>query len=83
LVNEVVPRDELMGVTWKMATEITQMAPIPLQLSKRALYQGLDSQLDVQVQFEQLSQSTCFKSEDYREGMKAFLEKRRPVFKGK
>jgi 2-(1,2-epoxy-1,2-dihydrophenyl)acetyl-CoA isomerase len=83
LVNEVVPKGELTSFAWKMATEIAQMAPIPLQLAKRALYQGLDSQLDVQVQFEQLSQSTCFKSEDYKEGMKAFLEKRKPVFKGK
>jgi enoyl-CoA hydratase/carnithine racemase len=83
LVNEVVPKEELMSVTRKMAAEITQMAPIPLQLSKRALYQGLDSQLATQVQFEQMGQSICFKSEDYKEGMKAFLEKRKPVFKGK
>jgi len=83
LVNEVVPRDELMSFTWKMATEISQMAPIPLQLSKRALYQGLDSQLAAQVQFEQMGQSACFRTEDYKEGMKAFLEKRKPVFKGK
>jgi enoyl-CoA hydratase len=59
------------------------MAPVPLQLSKRALYQGLDSQLAAQVQFEQMGQSACFRTEDYREGMKAFLEKRKPVFKGK
>ena len=66
-----------------MAAEIAQMAPIPLQLSKRALYQGLDSQLEAQVQFEQMGQSTCFRTEDYKEGMKAFLEKRKPLFKGK
>jgi 2-(1,2-epoxy-1,2-dihydrophenyl)acetyl-CoA isomerase len=83
LVNEVVSKDELMSFTWKMAKEIAQMAPIPLQLSKRALYQGLDSKLDAQVQLEQIGQSTCFRTEDYREGMKAFLEKRKPVFKGK
>jgi enoyl-CoA hydratase/carnithine racemase len=83
LVNEVVPAGELMDYTFKMAAEIAEMAPIPLQLAKRALYQGLDSTLAAQVQFEQMSQSTCFKSEDYREGMQAFLEKRRPQFKGR
>jgi len=47
------------------------------------LYQGLDSQLDAQVQLEQMGQSTCFRTEDYKEGIKVFLEKRKPVFKGK
>ena len=83
LVNEVVAKDELEAATYKMATEIAQAAPIPLQLAKKALYQGLDSDLVTQIQFEQLGQSTCFKSEDFKEGIKAFLEKRRPLFKGK
>lgn len=83
LVNEVVVRDELEAATYKMATEIAQVAPIALQLAKKALYQGLDSDMATQIQFEQLAQSTCFKTEDFREATQAFLEKRRPLFKGK
>ncbi len=83
LVNEVVPATSLAEATNKMATEIAEMPPIALQLARKALYQGLDSDLDAQIQFEQLCQSTCFRTEDHREGIKAFLEKRKPVFQGK
>ncbi len=82
LVNDIVPKDQLEEATNKMASQIATAAPIPLQLARKALYQGLDSDLATQIQFEQLGQSTCFKTEDYREGMKAFLEKRKPEFKG-
>jgi enoyl-CoA hydratase/carnithine racemase len=82
LVNDVVPKEALMIETQKMAKQIAEAAPIPLQLARKALYQGLDSDLATQIQFEQLSQSTCFKTADYMEGLKAFLEKRKPQFKG-
>ena len=82
LVNTVVPAEELENVTKKLAAEILQASPIALQLARKAMYQGMDCDLPTQVQFEQLAQSTCFKSEDYMEGMKAFLEKRKPQFKG-
>jgi 2-(1,2-epoxy-1,2-dihydrophenyl)acetyl-CoA isomerase len=83
LVNEVVPKSELEAVTNKMAAEIVQVAPIALKLAKQALYQGLDADLVTQIKFETLGQSVCFGSEDFKEGMQAFAEKRKPVFKGK
>ena len=82
LVNDVIPKEQLMEETKRMAKQIAMAAPIPLQLARKALYQGLDSDLATQIQFEQLSQSTCFKTADYMEGLKAFLEKRKPQFKG-
>ncbi|MEW6663645.1 MAG: enoyl-CoA hydratase/isomerase family protein [Thermodesulfobacteriota bacterium] len=83
LVNFVVPGEELEKETKKLAMEILKAAPIALQLARKALYQGMDCDLPTQVQFEQLSQSTCFRSEDYLEGLKAFLEKRKPQFRGR
>jgi enoyl-CoA hydratase/carnithine racemase len=83
LVNQVVPADELEATTYKMADTMLRQAPVPLQIAKKALYQGMDNDLVGQIQFEQLAQSFCFRSEDYKEGINAFMEKRRPEFKGK
>lgn len=83
LVNEIVPDHAIYDSSEALAKQIASNAPIPLQLARKALYQGLDVNLTAQIQFEQLCQSTCFKTEDYAEGMKAFLEKRKPDFKGR
>jgi 2-(1,2-epoxy-1,2-dihydrophenyl)acetyl-CoA isomerase len=83
LLNQVVPAVELEEATLKMARDITQVAPMALQLAKQALYQGLDSELVAQIKLETLAQSFCFKSDDLREGIQAFTEKRKPEFKGK
>jgi 2-(1,2-epoxy-1,2-dihydrophenyl)acetyl-CoA isomerase len=81
LVNEVVPAAELEQFTYRMAKKMAQSPSLPLQLAKRALYQGMDADFSSQLQFEALALGTCARTEDHLEALKAFLEKRKPVFK--
>lgn len=81
MVNEVVAADNLEASAHQMAATIAQWPSLAIQLAKRALYQGLDSDLASQLQFETLGMGICTRTEDHQEGVRAFLEKRKPVFK--
>ncbi len=83
LINEVVPASDLETATYDLAKSITNVAPQALELAKKGLYQGLDNDLETQLQYECLALSLCFRTQDHEEGVKAFLDKRQPVFKGK
>jgi enoyl-CoA hydratase/carnithine racemase len=83
LLNHVVPGDELGSFCLELASKIAEQPPISIQIAKRALYQGLDSNLDSQLQFEALALGVCARMEDHAEGISAFLERRKPFFKGK
>ena len=83
LVNQVVPPDRLKEVTYGMAGKILKMSPMAIQLSKRALYQGMRApDLASHLQYETLAFVHLLGTQDHEEGVKAFLEKREPVFKG-
>lgn len=83
LVNRVVPPDQLKDAAYGMALNILKMPPIAIQLSKRALYQGMRaSDFAGHLQYETLALVHLFGTQDHEEGVKAFLEKREPVFKG-
>jgi enoyl-CoA hydratase/carnithine racemase len=67
-----------------LAKKIAQMPPLALAISKRALYQGLRApDLASQLQYEALALVHLFGTADHEEGIKAFLEKREPRFRGR
>lgn len=68
--------------SWKIATTLSQMPTIGLGLTKRALNYSLDNDLERQLAVEDQLQSNAGQTEDYAEGVQAFLEKRKPTFKG-
>ena len=83
LVNHVHPAAELEGKTIELANKIAEKAPIALQLAKEAVKFASRSNLDEGLRREVDLFALCFSTEDKKEGVAAFLEKRKPVFKGK
>jgi len=83
LVNRVVPTESLMEEAKKLANEIASKPPISVRAAKEAILKAQDTALEVGLDFERKSFYMLFATEDGKEGMKAFLEKRKPNFKGK
>ena len=79
LVNCVYPLPELMDGAMKLAQTIARTAPIAVRQCKRAVYEGLDMQMDAGLLHESKLFGDCFETQDQREGMSAFLEKRKGV----
>lgn len=85
LVNAVYPLEELMPAAKKLAGKIARNAPIAVRACKKAINEGLDVDMDKAIVIEEKLFGSCFESEDQKEGMAAFLEKRKKVegFKNK
>ena len=83
LVNKVVPVEFYLQEAIALATEIAQMSPIAVQLAKEAVNRSFETVLDEGLMFERKNFYLTFASEDQKEGMKAFIEKRKPSFTGK
>ena len=79
LVNAVVPQDKLMEEAKKLASRIAANAPIAVRASKKAINEGLELPMDEAIVLEEKLFASCFESEDQKEGMKAFLEKRKGI----
>lgn len=84
LVSSVVPDEELMKTARELAAKIAKMAPLTLEMTKRAVLKAVDgNDFEAQLVYESLAQNVVIHSEDTKEAVRAFLEKREPQFKGR
>jgi enoyl-CoA hydratase len=83
LINKVVPADKLKDAVLEMSKAMMRHSPIILKLCKLAINKSLDVPLTVGLDYERDLFAMCFGTEDQKEASKAFLEKRKPVYKGK
>lgn len=83
LVNKVVEPEALMDSALAMAKKIAKKAPIAVKYSKEAINRGMQTDLDSAIAIEANLFGLCFSTEDQKEGMAAFLEKREAVYKNK
>jgi enoyl-CoA hydratase/carnithine racemase len=83
LVNRTVAPQKLMGAARKLATRIARQGPIAVAKAKAAINKALQTSLEDGLDFELETVVSTFDTEDQKEGMTAFLERRRPEFKGK
>ncbi len=83
VLNRLVPADELEKETMALANKIANGPPIAIRLTKLQVYKGLDMDLETALQMAAAAETITLTSEDHREGVAAFREKRRPKYQGR
>lgn len=83
LVSEVVPDAEVFGAAMKIATTIASLPPLAIMQIKEAVLAGQDASLETAIMLERKAFQLLFSTADQKEGMRAFLEKRKAEFKGR
>ena len=83
LVNQVMPMDKLMDKAMEWAETICQTAPLAVRAAKEVMTRGVDLPFKDALKLERQLGQTLLTTEDVTEGMKAFMEKRKPEYKGR
>lgn len=83
LVNKIVPVEMLMTEAEETAALIASKPPVALKMAKESVLKAFDTTIETGLEFERKNFYLLFSTEDQREGMKAFVEKRKPQWKGK
>jgi enoyl-CoA hydratase len=83
MVDKVVAGADLEPSAMQLAKKLAKCAPVAIGLAKMAINNAIDTDLKSALEYELYGQSLCFQTEDVKEGVKAKMEKREPVFKGK
>ena len=83
LVDKVVPQDKLEEEVNQLAESIASKSPLITRLAKKAINTGMYTDLAAGLAYEKGYFALCFSTEDFREGVDAFMEKRKPMFEGR
>ncbi|MCF8565632.1 enoyl-CoA hydratase/isomerase family protein [Alicyclobacillus tolerans] len=83
LVTAVVPPEQLLSAGFEYADKLHKLGPVALQMVKRAVYEGAETDIQRGLALEAALFGSCFTTADREEGMTAFLERRKPSFTGR
>jgi enoyl-CoA hydratase/carnithine racemase len=83
VVNRVAEPGQGLAVATELAAQLTRRAPLAVRMAKRLVADGLESSLETALTLDQAETAALYLTEDATEGIRAFVEKRRPAFVGR